>query len=102
MGAVRMVRSGSTEFFVELAEGSGPQTVGVTDAFSFDGVRETVEAVAEELSQAWQTVRPSEATVEFGLNLTAKTGKLTGLLVEGNGSASLKVSLTWRESTDQA
>jgi hypothetical protein len=102
MGAVRLVRAGSAEFFVELAEGGGPQTVGVTDALDLAGVRETVEAVADELTRAWEKARPSEATVEFGLNLTAKTGRLTGLLVEGGGSASLKVSLTWREAADPA
>ncbi len=62
---------------------------------SFDGVRDTVEALAAELAGVWQRVRPSEATVEFGLNVTAKSGKLTGLLVEGGGEATLKVTLTW-------
>jgi Trypsin-co-occurring domain 1 len=90
------VRIGDTEFLVEVAEGGGPQVVGLTEALSFDGVRETLEAVAGQLALAWQKVQPAEATVKLGLSLSTKTGKLTALLVEGGGQASLKVTLTWK------
>lgn len=96
MGQPTLVRAGDTEFFVEVAEGSGPQTVGIADALSFDGVRATVEAIGDQLAAAWDRVRPDEATVEFGLNLTAKTGKLTGMLIEGGGDAALRITLTWK------
>ncbi|MGH3573285.1 MAG: CU044_2847 family protein, partial [Pseudonocardiaceae bacterium] len=43
------------------------------------GVRATVEGIATELAQVWEKVKPSEASVAFGLKLTAKSGKLTGL-----------------------
>lgn len=93
---VERVQAGGVEFFVEVADGGGPQTVGLDKALSFDGVRDTIEAVAGQLGQVWQKVRPAEASVEFGLSLTAKSGKLTGLLVDADGQASLKVTLTWR------
>ena len=95
-GRSELVRIGDVEFFVEVAAGGGPQPVGADRALSFDAVRDTVEAVASQLALVWQKVRPSEATVEFGLSATAKTGKLTGLLVDGGGAAALKISLTWR------
>jgi hypothetical protein len=94
--AAQLVRVGNVEFFVELADPGGARPVGVDEAFSFDGVRQTIEAIAGELSQAWDKVKPTEATVEFGLSLTAKTGKLTGLVVDGSAAASLKVSLVWK------
>jgi len=93
------VRIGSTTFFVEVAAGGGPENVGVREALSFDGVRDTVEAISNELLQVWDRVKPSEASVEFGLSLTAKTGKLTGLLVEGDGQASLKVTVKWKSGS---
>jgi hypothetical protein len=93
---VELVRAGDVEFFAELADGGGPRTVGVADALSFDGVRDTVEAIASQLAQVWDRVKPCEASVEFGLSLTAKAGKLTGLLVDADGSASLKVTLMWK------
>jgi hypothetical protein len=94
----RLVSAGSAQFWVEVEEASGPTTVrddgGV---LSFDGVRATVEGIAAELTQAWASVKPTEASVAFGLKLTAKSGKLTGLLVEGGGEASLTVTLTWKQ-----
>jgi Trypsin-co-occurring domain 1 len=93
------VRSGGVEFFVEVSETGGVQTVGLDEALSFDGVRETVTVIAEQLTAAWEKVKPSEATVEFGLKLTAKSGRLTGLVVEGGGEASLTVKLTWKSES---
>ncbi|MFI2632322.1 CU044_2847 family protein [Streptomyces collinus] len=91
-----LVQAGGSEFYMEVAGGGGPQTVGLGRAVSFDEVRECIEAVTAQLAQAWDRVKPSEATVEFGLSVTTKGGKLVGLIVEGGGTASLKVSLTWR------
>ncbi|WP_283133635.1 CU044_2847 family protein [Rhizohabitans arisaemae] len=94
------VESDGIRFWVEVSEGPGIQTVGLGDAFTFDGVRDAVLAVGSELQAVWEKVRPSEAEVEFGVKVTAKTGKLSGLLVEGGGDATLKVKLVWRR--DQA
>jgi hypothetical protein len=93
----RLVTAGGVEFYAEVVDMGGPTTIGPADVFSFDGVRQTLEGVAAELGAAWEKVRPAEATIEFGLTLTAKSGKLTGLIVEGGGEASLKVTLTWRQ-----
>jgi len=57
---------------------------------------DNLSAIAAQLAHVWDEVKPSEASVEFGLSLTAKTGKLTGLLVDADGSASLKVTLRWK------
>ena len=99
MADQRLVSAGGTQFYVEVADAGGPVTVrdggGVLD---FAGVRHTVEAIAGELTQAWAKAKPTEASVVFGLKLTAKSGKLTGLVVEGGGEASLTVTLTWKQS----
>ena len=72
----------------------------VREALDFEGVRETVQAIALQLTTVWEQVKPDEARVECGLALTAKAGKLTGLLVEGGSSASLTVGLMWRSRTE--
>lgn len=90
------VRIGDTDILVELADGGGAQVVDLKSPFSFDAVGDALEAIAGELGKIWQTVRPAEATVELGLSLSTKTGKLTALLVEGGGEASLKVTLKWK------
>jgi hypothetical protein len=94
----KLVTAGGAEFYVEVADAAGPAAIRSDGVLSFDGVRATVEGIATELAKAWEKVRPSEASVEFGLKLTAKSGKLTGLVVEGGGEASLKVTLTWTQS----
>lgn len=43
MGEDVLVRSGDAEFWVRVADAGGPSTIGISDAFSFDGVRRTVE-----------------------------------------------------------
>ncbi len=87
---------------MELAddgEDSGPEVVALADALSFDGVREAIEAIAGQLAQAWEKVKPSEAKVELGLQITAKSGKLSALIVDGGADASLKLVLTWKAPT---
>lgn len=96
----RLVRVGGAEFYVEVDDAGGPTTIRDEGPLSFDGVRATVEGIAAELAQVWQKVKPSEASVAFGLKLTAKSGKLTGLVVEGGGEASLTVTLTWKPPPD--
>ena len=98
----RLVSAGGAEFYVEVADVGGPATIrddGVP--LSFDGVRATVEGIATELAGVWERVKPAEASVEFGLKLTAKSGKLTGLVIEGGGEASLTVTLTWKQPGTQ-
>jgi hypothetical protein len=92
----QLVRAGDAEFYVEVADTAGPTAIREGEVLSFDGVRATVEGIAGELAQAWEKVKPTEASVAFGLKLTAKSGKLTGLIVEGGGEASLTVTLTWK------
>jgi hypothetical protein len=100
MTEIVLVDAGGVEFYAQVAGSGGPQTVGLEQVLSFDGVRETVTAIATQLSKAWEVVKPQEASVEFDLSLTAKAGKLTGLLVDGSGSAALKVKLTWRDGQE--
>lgn len=90
-----LVEVDGVEFYVEVEGEDGAGPVGLEDRLSFDGVRDTIEAIASQVAGVWERVKPSEATVEFGLKVTGKSGKLTGLLVEGGGEASLTVTLTW-------
>ncbi|NLG22238.1 MAG: hypothetical protein GX555_12510 [Actinomycetales bacterium] len=98
MAQQRLVSAGGAQFYVEVVDAGGPATIRDDGAaLSFDGVRATIEGIATELAQTWDRVKPSEASVAFGLKVTAKTGKLSGLIVEGGGEATLTVTLTWRQ-----
>ena len=62
---------------------------------SFDGVVAAIEGVAGELSTAMKKLGPKSASVELGVELSAKEGKLLAVFVQGEGKANLKITLEW-------
>ncbi|MBZ6080222.1 hypothetical protein KVH15_04115 [Streptomyces olivaceus] len=75
-------------------------------SFSDTGFAERVEAgveslhslvtgVARSLAEPLRAVRPDEVSVQFGIELTAKAGKVVGLLADGETKAGITVTLTW-------
>lgn len=88
--AVALVRA------VDLDEGGQvAEKVGWRDVFDFEGVSGTLEGLAHAVRSGLEKVTPSKTTVELGIELAVKNGKLTGLIVEGDSKASLKVTLEW-------
>jgi hypothetical protein len=57
--------------------------------------------VASLVRQSLDPAMPTKATVEFGVSFSLQSGKLTSLVFEGKGDASLTVSLEW-ESRPEA
>jgi hypothetical protein len=83
---------------VEFDEGQpsgGAEKIGWKDHFDFDQVSGTLEGVAQAIRAGLQNVKPTRTTVELGIQLAVKSGKLTGVLVDGEANASLKVTLEW-------
>jgi hypothetical protein len=76
-------------------DGGGAEKVGWQDRFDFTGVADTLDGVADALRDSMARARPGKVTVELGIELAVKSGKLTGLVVEGNAKATLKVTLEW-------
>src|ERR1700733_14334226 len=72
---------------------------GWKDTFYLADVSGTLEGVAQAIRSGLEKVTPSKTTVELGIQLAVKNGKLTGLLVEGQAQASLKVTLEWAAET---
>ncbi|MFC7809116.1 CU044_2847 family protein [Streptomyces olivaceus] len=75
-------------------------------SFSDTGFAERVEAgveslhslvtgVARSLAEPLRAVRPDGVSVQFGIELTAKAGKVVGLLADGETKAGITVTLTW-------
>ncbi|MFZ3559781.1 CU044_2847 family protein [Streptomyces sp. BH055] len=72
---------------------------GFTDRVeaSVESLHALVTGVARSLARPLRAVRPDEVSVEFGVELTAKAGKVVGLLADGEAKAGIKVTLTWNE-----
>jgi hypothetical protein len=56
-------------------------------------ISEAIEGVAMTVKKSFATVKPSKATVEFGLEFGGEAGQITALLVKGTSKANLKVTL---------
>jgi hypothetical protein len=61
-----------------------------------DGLRETVVGVAASLRGAAAAARPDEVSVSFGVQLAVRAGRVVSVLADGEASASLSITLTWR------
>ncbi|MEW2485261.1 CU044_2847 family protein [Streptomyces sp. NPDC048411] len=60
-----------------------------------ESLQGVVTSVARSLAEPLRAVRPDEVSVEFGIELTAKAGKVVGLLADGEAKGAIKVTLTW-------
>ncbi|MFI6859827.1 CU044_2847 family protein [Streptomyces sp. NPDC050421] len=60
-----------------------------------ESLHSVVTSVARSLAVPLRAVRPDEVSVEFGIELTAKSGKIVGLLADGEAKGAIKVTLTW-------
>ncbi|MFF7352987.1 MULTISPECIES: CU044_2847 family protein [Streptomyces] len=62
---------------------------------SVESLQSLITGVARSLSGPLRAVRPDEVNVEFGIELTAKAGKVVGLLADGEAKAAITVTLKW-------
>jgi hypothetical protein len=71
------------------------------EIWTVDGFPQTIAAVAESVRLGLDRLVPSEVSVEFGIELHAKTGKIISVLAEAGGSATVKVQLSWRDTNSE-
>ncbi|MFC7934064.1 CU044_2847 family protein [Streptomyces cinereoruber] len=83
----------------ELGGGGGFQDTGVRDRVvsMAGGLTDVVRGVVGSLRAGLDPQGPVEVSVSFGIELTAQSGKVIGILADGSGTASVNVSLTWTE-----
>jgi hypothetical protein len=91
---------------VHIAPGeTGLRDVGLRDELSFSGVSATVKEVASNvltaLMSSLEKEKPNDVSIEFGVSLAVKSGRLTGLLIEGSSAATLKITLKWQTITKE-
>ncbi|MEV6248428.1 CU044_2847 family protein [Streptomyces sp. NPDC051742] len=83
----------------ELGRGGGFQDTGVRDRVvsMTGGLTDVVRGVVGSLRAGLDPQGPVEVAVSFGIELSAQSGKVIGVLADGSGKASVSVSLTWTE-----
>ncbi|MFE0251834.1 CU044_2847 family protein [Streptomyces sp. NPDC059010] len=74
------------------------EDVGFTEAATakVEQLQELIKAVGGSVLDAAREARPDEASITFGVELTAKEGLAVAVLARGEAKASLEVTLTWQ------
>ena len=89
--------------------GSGAQDVGLRDhaqallqAGELPGFTETIRGVVVSVRESLAEYRPDELTVDFGIEITLRTGGAISVLAAAGGAAQIHVSATWKSDAASA
>jgi hypothetical protein len=69
---------------------------------NFGEIAAAIREVATKVGGAVQSACPDSATVELAFAFAVKAGMATAMLVDGDTTASIKVTLTWTSPTDRS
>ncbi|MEV6303087.1 CU044_2847 family protein [Actinoplanes sp. NPDC051861] len=94
-----------TEIWARVNRDRGPSDVGFRDVGGagdavvarLDDLQHTIRAVGATVHSALAGMRPDGVSVEFGIELAIKSGKVISVLTEAAAKASLRVTLTWND-----
>lgn len=75
-------------------DGGGATKTGL-GRLDLDGVSQVLEGVTEAVRAGLVKAAPSKVSVELGLELVVKSGKLLGMIVDGESKGALTVTLEW-------
>ncbi|EST32700.1 CU044_2847 family protein [Streptomyces roseochromogenus] len=91
-GTVVTARIGAGEAYGDQED------VGFTEAAvaKVEQLQELIRAVGGTVLDAARAAKPHEASISFGVELTAKEGLAVAVLARGEAKASLEVTLTWQ------
>jgi hypothetical protein len=73
----------------------GATDVSALDQLNLKDVADSIQQIAATIGSALQKAAPKRASVTFGIEVAVQAGKLTSLLVQGSGTATLNVTLEW-------
>lgn len=91
----RLPGGGSVRIRLAERPSDGIGSVGLRDSLDFDEALDNLGRLAVALREKLDIVMPTKATVEFSVGFTMQAGKLTTLVVDGKGEASLTIALEW-------
>ncbi|MGH4035483.1 CU044_2847 family protein [Actinomycetota bacterium Odt1-20B] len=98
----RIELPGGQVVYARVSTGTGAgeddEDVGVLDTAvaKVEELGELIRRVGGSVLDAASAVAPDEASITFGVELSAKSGKVLAVLAEGEAKASVQVQLTWQ------
>lgn len=80
-------------------EEAGPVDTGLQDETlrRLEDLPATLQAITRSIRTGLRNSAPDEFSIEFGIEIAGKSGKLVSVLTEVGGKATLKVNVTWRK-----
>jgi predicted secreted protein len=81
---------------IEVSSGSSLESVGF-EAKSFQSVTNSIEGIAEAITDSLARISPSKASVKFGLEIQIEQGSLVAAIVRGKGKTNFEVTLEWEK-----
>ncbi len=88
--------NGVTALVHAVDAGGGAAKAARAGKPDLSAVMGTLEGMSLAVKSALAKAAPDKVAVEFGLEMAMKAGALTAMLVDGRGSASLRVTLEWQ------
>ncbi|MFJ3214593.1 CU044_2847 family protein [Kitasatospora sp. NPDC086801] len=90
-------------FWARIEEQRGPRDVALRrPSYQLDDLAGTLQTVVGNVRSGLRAAAPDEFTLEFGIELSVKTGVLVSAVTGVDGKASLKVTATWRKNGEPA
>lgn len=82
----------------ELAEPGTYSDIGSAGGFAVrvENLESLVTGVAGSLAGAARAARPDEVSVQFGIELASKAGRVVALLADGSAKSAITITLTWQ------
>jgi hypothetical protein len=97
---IKAALENGTIVYIQATALGGEEEVAFTVP-SFREVTTVIEGIATSIATTLQNVKPSKASVEFGVEVALEAGQLTALLVKGSGTSNLKITLEWGGSSSE-
>jgi len=79
--------------------GGGAEKTAAIPRLDFADFAEVLEGITTSLKEALDRAAPDKVSVTMELELALKSGKLSGLLVDGEGKGSVGITLEWQRET---
>ena len=86
---------------VEVASTGRQKVAAGAPPLNVEPALEGITKIAEKVAGAIQQVKPTKATVKYGLELGVEQGSLMAAIVRGTGKASFEITLEWENSPEK-
>ena len=79
----------------ELIDDDAVTNTSLLEHLNVDDLLRPIRAIAERARDALAIAKPSKLTLECGIAVALKNGKLTTLLVQGQADVAMKLTVEW-------